>query len=144
LPQRIVEAAYAGSGWIVPELIERVRDAADLYFDAVSQVRLDTWSRGRIGLLGDAASSSSLFGDGSSLAMAGACTLARTLAEHRDDLGQGLKVYESEHRKLVAPKQNGFAAAAMLMVPATRLGVTLRDNGARLVMGWQRLKAGAK
>ena len=40
----------------MPELIERVRDAEDLYFDAVSQVRLDTWSRGRIALLGDAAS----------------------------------------------------------------------------------------
>ncbi len=139
--KRIVERAYAGSGWIVPELIERVRDAADLYFDSVSQVRLATWSRGRIGLLGDAASSSSLFGEGTSLAMAGAYTLARTLAEHRDDLGQGLKAYESEHRKLVAPKQNGFAMAAMLMVPSTRLGVALRDNGARLVTGWQRLKA---
>jgi 2-polyprenyl-6-methoxyphenol hydroxylase-like FAD-dependent oxidoreductase len=120
--KRIVEQAYAGGGWVVPELIERVRDAGDLYFDAVSQVRLDTWSKGHIGLLGDAASSVSLFGDGSSLAMAGAYTLARTLAEHRDDLRQGLKAYEYEHRKLVAPKQNGFAIAATLMVPATRPG----------------------
>jgi 2-polyprenyl-6-methoxyphenol hydroxylase-like FAD-dependent oxidoreductase len=142
--KRIVEQAYAGGGWIVPELIQRVRDAGDLYFDAVSQVRLDTWSRGRIGLLGDAASSVSLFGDGSSLAMAGAYTLAQKLAEHRDDLGQGLNAYEQTHRRLTAPKQNGFAAAAKLMVPATRLGVTLRDNGARLVTGWQRLKAATR
>jgi 2-polyprenyl-6-methoxyphenol hydroxylase-like FAD-dependent oxidoreductase len=142
--KRIVERAYAGGGWIVPELIERVRDAGDLYFDAVSQVRLDTWSRGRIGLLGDAASSVSLFGDGSSLAMTGAYTLAQALAEHHNDLEQGLNAYEYTHRKLTAPKQNGFAAAATLMVPATRLGVTLRDNGARLVTGWQRLKAGAR
>jgi 2-polyprenyl-6-methoxyphenol hydroxylase-like FAD-dependent oxidoreductase len=139
--KRVLEQAYAGGGWIVPQLLERVRAAEDLYFDAVSQVRLDTWSKGRVGLLGDAASSLSLFGDGSSLAMAGAYTLARTLAEHRSDPAQGLKAYEYEHRKLVAPKQNGFGAAATLMVPATRLGVTLRDNGARLVTGWQRLKA---
>jgi 2-polyprenyl-6-methoxyphenol hydroxylase-like FAD-dependent oxidoreductase len=142
--KRIVEQAYAGGGWIVPELVKRVRDAGDLYFDTVSQVRLDTWSRGRIGLLGDAASSVSLFGDGSSLAMTGAHTLARTLAEHHSDLGQGLKAYEYEHRKLVARKQNGFATAAMLMVPPTRFGVALRDNGARLVTGWQRIKAGAR
>jgi 2-polyprenyl-6-methoxyphenol hydroxylase-like FAD-dependent oxidoreductase len=142
--KRIVEQAYAGGGWIVPELIERVRDAGDLYFDAVSQVRLDTWSQRRIGLLGDAASSVSLFGEGSSLAMAGAYTLARTLAEHRNDPGRGLKAYEYEHRKLTAPKQNGFAAVATLMVPATRFGVAMRDNGARLVTGWQRLKAGAR
>jgi 2-polyprenyl-6-methoxyphenol hydroxylase-like FAD-dependent oxidoreductase len=137
----IVEQAYAGGGWIVPE---RVRGAGDLYFDAVSQVRLDTWSQGRIGLLGDAASSVSPFGDGSSLAMAGGHTLAQTLAEHRNDLEQGLKTYEYEHRKLTAPKQNGFAAAATLMVPATWFGVALRDNGARLLTGWQRLKAGAR
>ncbi|MGR6320337.1 FAD-dependent monooxygenase [Micromonospora soli] len=142
--KRIIEQAYAGGGWIVPELIKRVRDAGDLYFDAVSQVRLDTWSQGHIGLLGDAASSVSLFGDGSSLAMAGAYTLARTLTEHRNDLGQGLKAYEHEHRKLIAPKQNGFATAATLMVPATRFGVALRDNGARLVTGWHRLKASAR
>ncbi|SCL36059.1 2-polyprenyl-6-methoxyphenol hydroxylase [Micromonospora rhizosphaerae] len=142
--KRTVEQAYAGGSWIVPELIERVRDAGDLYFDAVSQVRLDTWSQGRIGLLGDAASSVSLFGDGSSLAIAGSYTLACRLAEHRNDLGQGLKAYEHEHRKLIAPKQNGFATAATLMVPATRFGVALRDNGARLVTGWQRLKAGAR
>jgi 2-polyprenyl-6-methoxyphenol hydroxylase-like FAD-dependent oxidoreductase len=120
--KRIVEQAYSRGGWIVPELIERVRDAADLYFDAVSQVRLDTWSQGHIGLLGDAASSVSLFGDGSSLAIAGAYTLARTLAEHRNDPGQGLKAYEHEHRKLIAPKQNGFATAATLMVPAPGSG----------------------
>ncbi|GIG00264.1 FAD-dependent monooxygenase [Catellatospora citrea] len=142
--KRIVEQAYAGGGWLVPELIERVRDAGDLYFDTVSQVRLDTWSRGRIGLLGDAASSVSLFGEGSSLAMAGAYTLARTLAEHRDRPEQGLKAYEHEHRKLTAPRQNGFATAATLMVPATRFGVALRDNGARLVTGWQRLKAAVR
>ncbi|WP_155371693.1 FAD-dependent monooxygenase [Catellatospora vulcania] len=141
--KRIVEQAYASGGWLVPELLERVRDAGDLYFDTVSQVRLDTWSRGRIGLLGDAASSVSLFGEGSSLAMAGAYTLARTLAEHRDHPEQGLEAYEYEHRKLTGPKQNTFAAAATLMVPATRLGVSLRDNGARLVTGWQRLKAAA-
>lgn len=142
--KRIVEQAYAGGGWIVPDLIERVRDAGDIYFDAVSQVRLDTWSRGRIGLLGDAASSVSLFGEGSSLAMAGAYTLAQALAEHRDDLGQGLKAYEDEHRKVVAPKQKGFASAATLMVPTTRIGVALRDNGARLFGGWQRLTARAR
>lgn len=55
--KRVLEQAYAGGGWIVPELPGRVRAAEDLYFDAVSQVRLDSWSKGRVGLLGDAASS---------------------------------------------------------------------------------------
>ena len=76
LHKRMLAEAYEGAGWRVPELLERVREADDLYFDAVSRVRMDSWNTGRIVLAGDAASSVSLFGDGSTLAMAGAYTLA--------------------------------------------------------------------
>jgi 2-polyprenyl-6-methoxyphenol hydroxylase-like FAD-dependent oxidoreductase len=69
--KRLLCDAYAGAGWRVPELLDRVRAADDLYFDSVSRVQMPTWSRGRVGLVGDAASCVSLFGDGSSLAMAG-------------------------------------------------------------------------
>ena len=41
---------------------------------------MSSWSRGRVTLLGDAASCVSLFGDGSSSAMEGAATLAASLA----------------------------------------------------------------
>jgi 2-polyprenyl-6-methoxyphenol hydroxylase-like FAD-dependent oxidoreductase len=77
--RRLVTDAYAGGGWRVPELLARLPEA-DLYFDSVSRVHLPGWTRGRITLLGDAASCVSLFGDGSSLAMAGAYSLASSLA----------------------------------------------------------------
>ncbi|MET3721208.1 MULTISPECIES: hypothetical protein [unclassified Arthrobacter] len=64
----------------LPDLRGQVCAADDLYFDAVSQVRLPGRSRGRVTLLGDAASCVSLVGDGSSLAMTGATTLAGALA----------------------------------------------------------------
>jgi hypothetical protein len=57
--------AYAGAGWRIPQLLDRVRDAEDLYFDAVSKVELPTCSHDRVTLLGDAASCVSLLGDGS-------------------------------------------------------------------------------
>lgn len=82
--KRIIAQAYAGAGWRVPEMLERLRRTADLYFDSVGQVRLSTWSRDRIALLGDAASCVSLLGDGSSLAMAGAHTLAAAVAGTTD------------------------------------------------------------
>ena len=53
----------------MPQLLDQLRKTDDLYFDSVSQVRLPAWARGRIALLGDAASCVSLFGDGSSLAV---------------------------------------------------------------------------
>ncbi len=52
--KRIVTSAYAGVGWRVPELLDRLRDAEDVFFDAVSLVDLPSWSKGRVALVGDA------------------------------------------------------------------------------------------
>lgn len=130
--KRLLTAAFDGVGWMVPELLDRVRAADDLYFDAVSQVRMSRWSRGRVTLLGDAASSLSLFGEGSSLAMAGAATLARALARHPSDPDLALRGYEAEHRKLVGSRQRYAWFAGALLVPRTRAGLALRNLGIRL------------
>ncbi|WP_206061132.1 FAD-dependent monooxygenase [Nonomuraea basaltis] len=78
--KQILTNAYAGDGWRVPDLLDQARAAKDLWFDSVSQVRLGSWANDRVALVGDAASSVSLFGDGSTLAMVGAYTLAEELA----------------------------------------------------------------
>jgi 2-polyprenyl-6-methoxyphenol hydroxylase-like FAD-dependent oxidoreductase len=129
--KRIVADAYAAVGWRVPELLEQLRSTDDLYFDSVSQVHLTRWSRGRIVLLGDAASCVSLFGDGSSLAMAGAFALAGALAEDADH-SIAFDRYEAAHRALTDPKQRNVGRAAALLVPKTRLGITVRNLAARV------------
>lgn len=128
--KKIVLDAYAGIGWRVPDLLDRVRTATDLYFDSVSQVRLPSWSNGRVALVGDAASCVSLFGDGSSLAMTAGHTLATALAESTFDTAY--RRYETEHRKLVEPKQRNVSRAAGLIVPKTRLGIGVRNAAARV------------
>lgn len=130
--KRIVADAYAGAGWRVPELLERLQKTEDLYFDSVSHVRLPAWARGRIALLGDAASCVSLFGDGSSLAMAGAFTLAEALAAEAADHAGAFRRYESEHRTLVDPKQRNVGRVTALLVPKTRLGIAVRNVAARV------------
>ena len=130
--KRLLAAAFADAAWRVPELLTRSQRSDDLYFDSVSQVRLPHWSQGRIALLGDAASSVSLFGDGSSLAMAGAFTLAAELAAAPNDHELAFRRYESKHRALVGPKQQGVAQAAALLIPATRFGVAVRNLATRL------------
>src|SRR5699024_2344042 len=96
----VVARTYAGTGGRVPDLLRQVREAPDIYFDSVSRVRMDTWSSGRIVLLGDAASCVSLLGDGSSLAIAGAATLSECVAAYRDDPSKALREYERRHRRL--------------------------------------------
>jgi len=128
--KRLLCDAYAGAGWRVPELLDRVRAADDLYFDSVSRIQVPTWSRGRIGLIGDAASCVSLFGDGSSLAMIGAYTLANALA---GDIPAGLRAYETRHRPQRAAKENSVTYATRLLIPATSAGIALRNVAMRLM-----------
>jgi 2-polyprenyl-6-methoxyphenol hydroxylase-like FAD-dependent oxidoreductase len=128
--KRLLCDVYAGAGWRVPELLERVRAAEDLYFDSVSSIQVPTWSRGRITLVGDAASCVSLFGDGSSLAMTGAFTLADSLG---GDILAGLRAYEARHRPQRAAKENSVAYATRLLIPATATGIAIRNAAVRLM-----------
>ncbi len=130
--RRILAAAYAGErGWRVPELLARAQRADDLYFDAVSKVALPSWSAGRVVLLGDAAASVSLFGDGSSLAIAGARTLAASLAD--GDHVAAFRRYEAEHRRRTGSRARGAGLVAAILVPKSRAGIIARNAAARLL-----------
>jgi 2-polyprenyl-6-methoxyphenol hydroxylase-like FAD-dependent oxidoreductase len=91
---------------------------------------MPTWSRGRIALVGDAASCVLLFGDGSSLAMTGADTLADSMA---DDIPAGLRTYEARHRPQWEAKENAVTLAANLFIPATRAGIAVRNVAVHLM-----------
>jgi 2-polyprenyl-6-methoxyphenol hydroxylase-like FAD-dependent oxidoreductase len=141
--KRLLAAAFADGSWRVPELLRRIHAADDLYFDSVSRVRLRPWGHGRVALLGDAASCVSLFGDGSTLAMAGAFTLADELAANPGDHRLAFRRYEARHRTLVDPKQRNLARGASLLIPATRRGILARNLVTRLwplgaAAGWLR------
>ena len=101
--KRILETMFGDVGWRVPEILAAAHASRELWFDAVSVVKLANWARGRVAVLGDASSCASLFGDGSSLAIAGAYTLAAALADHPTDYEAACQ-YQSVHNKLVAPR----------------------------------------
>jgi 2-polyprenyl-6-methoxyphenol hydroxylase-like FAD-dependent oxidoreductase len=89
-------------GWRVPQILEHLDAAEDFYFDAISQITLDTWQRGRIGLVGDAGfCPAPAVGGGTSLAIVTAYILAGELAAARSDLPSGLKNYEKTVRRMV-------------------------------------------
>ncbi|MEV6709229.1 FAD-dependent monooxygenase [Micromonospora wenchangensis] len=130
--RQLLTDAYAGErGWRVPELLARARQADDLYFDAVTRVVLPCWSTGRVTLLGDAAASVSLFGDGSSLAIAGARTLAAALAGNEPVAA--LRRYEAEHRRRTDRRGRTTGLVAAVLVPGSRPGVAVRNALARLL-----------
>lgn len=116
----------------MPDLLERLHVADDLYFDSVSRVRLPAWSRGRVSLVGDSAACLSLFGNGSSLAMTGAATLAEALGASPDDHSAAFRAYETRHRPRARSQRCGYLVAGALLVPSTRIGTIARDLAARL------------
>jgi 2-polyprenyl-6-methoxyphenol hydroxylase-like FAD-dependent oxidoreductase len=82
--QLLVER-FAGAGWQCDALLAAAQEADDFYFDAFAQVHMDSWSSGRVTLVGDAGyCASPLSGMGTSLALVGAYILAGELGPAPD------------------------------------------------------------
>ncbi|GAA2307271.1 FAD-dependent monooxygenase [Nonomuraea roseoviolacea subsp. roseoviolacea] len=121
--KELLAEAMAGVGWEVPALLEAVRRSDDFYFDSVSQIHMDRWSRGRVVLVGDAGyCASPASGQGTSLALVGAYVLAGELARHGVE-GGGLDRYESVMRPFVAANQKLGPANLKGMVMGSRLAI---------------------
>jgi len=118
--------AYDDTGWRDAELVDAFAGSLETYFDQVSRVRLQSWSKDRVVLLGDAASSTSLFGEGSSNAIAGAARLTRTLAGTVEPAA-ALARYERERRRIVRQHERLVPLMSHLLVPSTSGSVRLRN-----------------
>lgn len=127
----LVAQLYERDGWIAPQALAALRDSSDVYFDAVTRIVMERWHRGRVVLLGDAASCLSLLGEGSSNAIAGAKTLADALADHPGDHVAAFTAYERAHRRRIAAAARGAAFASHFLVPASAAGITARNTAAR-------------
>lgn len=104
--KRLVQERMTGFGWETPRILTHLDAAEDFYFDQVAQVVMDRWSRGRVVLLGDAASSASpMSGAGTSLALVGAYLLAGELAAAGWDPAAGFAGYERRMRDYVEANQ---------------------------------------
>lgn len=87
--KRLLAECAVGAGWVVPEIVEHMLHASDFHFYSLRQVRMSSWSRGRIVLTGDAGYAVSLgTGQATSVAMVGAYVLASELARHCDVQGE--------------------------------------------------------
>ncbi|MEV6333835.1 FAD-dependent monooxygenase [Nocardia vinacea] len=120
------------SAWHVAQLLDGALADPDLYFDSLGQVHMDSWSTGRIALVGDAAyCASPASGAGAELALVGAYRLAGALAAAHGDHRAGFRRYEQSHRALVDRKQQ-IGPNLRLMVPKTRSGMAIRNALTRL------------
>ncbi|MFF6980907.1 FAD-dependent monooxygenase [Streptomyces sp. NPDC008343] len=123
----LVTAVFADGGWEVPGMLAAMRDADDLFFDGVSQIRMPRWSSGKVALVGDAAYAPSfLTGQGSSLALVGAYMLAGSLADR--DHAAGFAAYEHNTREFVTANQELVGEGDAALFPTTTQALELRND----------------
>ena len=132
--KQLLAEVFASEAWEVPRLLEKMQTAPDLYFDAVSQIRMETWSHGRAVLLGDAGYCPALLsGQGSTLAMMGAYILAGELKVALGDHQRAFHQYEQAFRPVVTEEQKKVGSGNFF-VPGTRLGLWVRNHLVPLLM----------
>ena len=125
----ILRKAFEGDGWELPRILAALDTCNDLYFDRVSQIRMDAWSHGRVALVGDAGFCVSLLaGQGSALAMTAAYVLAGELATSPGRPQAAFRRYEDQLRPFIHAKQRAAERFAAAFVPRTRRGVFFRNQ----------------
>jgi 2-polyprenyl-6-methoxyphenol hydroxylase-like FAD-dependent oxidoreductase len=126
--QRLVRQAFAGESWEAPRLLAEMDRAPDFYFDATSQIRMDSWSRGRVTLVGDAGyGPAPAVGGGTALAVVGAYVLAGELAAAGGDHEAAFRSYERVMREMVVRSRAIAPSVIKTFIPATRYQIWRRD-----------------
>ena len=84
--KQLLREAFGDLDGEVPRLLDQVDQAPAFYFDAITQLVMDHWTRGRVALVGDAGyCPGPAVGGSTSLAVVGAYTLAGELADAGGD-----------------------------------------------------------
>jgi 2-polyprenyl-6-methoxyphenol hydroxylase-like FAD-dependent oxidoreductase len=131
----VLRQAFGRVGWECPQILSDLDQADDVYFDRVSQITMDRWSKGRVALIGDAACCVSLLaGEGTGLAMLQAYVLAGELNAARGDHRRAFQRYEQLLRPLIAGKQHFARTFASTFAPKTSLGVWTRNQVSKLLV----------
>lgn len=128
MQKQILRNKFKNAGWKCAEILSKMDTAPDFYFDVVSQIRMDHWSKNRVTLIGDACDCPSLLsGQGSTLAMVGAYILAGELHEANGNYKVAFEQYQNIFKPFIDRKQKMAQNFAKSLAPKSKLGIWLRN-----------------
>ncbi|GLY77676.1 FAD-dependent monooxygenase [Actinoallomurus iriomotensis] len=132
--KELLREAFAGLHPDVDRWLEELDRTPAFYFDSISQLHMDTWSRGRVTLVGDAGyCPGPAVGGSTTLAVVGAYVLAGELARADGDHEVAFPAYERAMADHVRASRAVALSAARTLIPTSRLGVSGLAQGARLI-----------
>jgi 2-polyprenyl-6-methoxyphenol hydroxylase-like FAD-dependent oxidoreductase len=134
LAKHLLFETFKDTGWESKNILEKMDTSPDFYFDTVSQINMENWSRGRISLVGDACQCVSLIaGAGSSLAMAGAYILAGELKKTKGDFETAFQNYQKILQPEILIKQKMAKKFAGSFIPHSNFGIWVRDKSSNIL-----------
>lgn len=133
---------FKDAGWQLDEILESLENTDNFYGAHLGLVKLESWSRGRVTLLGDAGFCPSVHtGMGTTSAMVGAYILAGEIGKHcglskggddckrgdvKDGITAALKSYEQKFRPFMDHVQKGVEEGSRLdSLMSTSLGIAV-------------------
>ncbi|MFD2418553.1 FAD-dependent monooxygenase [Amycolatopsis pigmentata] len=131
--KNLLATRYRDVGWEMPKLLDAMRQADDLFFTPLSQVRLPHYTRGRVALVGDAGWGAGPGGGGTGMAMMAAYTLAGELATAGGDHRVAFDRYEMAVRPGAEAGLKQAKNAGSFLAPKTSKGIWLRNQAHRLL-----------
>lgn len=122
-PAQRIRAAYGPEplGPVMEHAVRALETQDEYLFDSVEQVHLDSWHRGRVVVVGDAAWCTTLYsGMGASNGIAGAELLGTMLSRHPENLELALTRWEQTVRPFVGYFAEFANRGRILFTPANR------------------------
>jgi len=119
---------FCGAGWQTDRFLEGMKTAENFYCQEIAQVCTDTWYKGRVVLLGDAAyGPSPASGMGTTGSLVGAYVLAGEISRNTENLPQAFANYHETLRPFAneIQKVNMNPYVLRLVMPDTQWGISV-------------------
>jgi len=118
--KEIVSGQMKGMAWRTAELEQELIKSSSFYFDKFCQIKMPSWTKGRVALIGDAGyCASPAAGMGGSLAIIGATALADAFAKYPQNHHAAFEAYHKELRPFIEGVQREAIKTLDKLLPAT-------------------------
>jgi 2-polyprenyl-6-methoxyphenol hydroxylase-like FAD-dependent oxidoreductase len=144
--KKAIIEVFKDAGWESNRLMAALEVADDWYMDRMGMVKMDTWSSGRVVVLGDAAfCPTALTGMGTTSAVVGCYVLAGELGKYcqkltpgekvaQKDIVTALKTYETKLRPFIDNVQKRFSDFDVVkFIPGSKLSIFAVNFALRMV-----------
>nr|WP_314491933.1 FAD-dependent monooxygenase [uncultured Chryseobacterium sp.] len=119
--KQIVYNQMQGMSWRATELKEELLKSNSFYFDKFCQIKMPSWTKGRVALVGDAGyCASPAAGMGGSLAIIGATALADAFEKQSGNYKLAFEDYNKDLRPFIEEVQENAVGMLEFLLPRTQ------------------------